>query len=112
MIAADGQAVAVAGGQPDLQVGPRDLDTAGQRRSAAVDAVKTISVHVVREAAGAADARYKHELLPRDAQVWQHLADLGQDGIVAATRAPAHFLVALEIVGLENLQTRRSWHGS
>ena len=68
VVAADRERVAVAGGDPDLEVGPRDLEAGGDRRRAAVDGVEAVGVHVVREAAGAADARDDHELLARDAR--------------------------------------------
>ncbi len=68
VVAADRQRVAVAGGDPHLEVGPRQLEAGGHRRRAAVDGVEAVGVHVVREAAGAADAGDDHELLARDAR--------------------------------------------
>src|SRR5260221_12166223 len=55
VVAADRQRVAVAGYQPDLELGPRGLDAGGDGGRAAVDRVKAVRVHVVREPARAAD---------------------------------------------------------
>ena len=49
VVAADRQAVAVAGDDPDVQLGPRQLQAGRERRCAAVDAVEAVRVHVVRE---------------------------------------------------------------
>ena len=69
VVAADGQAVAVAGDHPHLQLGPRALQSGGQGRGAAVDRVDAVGVHVVREAARAADAGDEDDVLPGDAQL-------------------------------------------
>ena len=60
VVAADGQRVAVARGDPHVEVRPRDLQPRGDRRRAPVDGVEAVGVHVVREAAGAADAGDDH----------------------------------------------------
>ena len=56
VIAADGQAVAVAGDHPDVEIGAGEFQAGGEGRRAAVDGVEAVGVHVVREPAGAADA--------------------------------------------------------
>ena len=99
VVAADGQAVAVAGDDPDVQVGPGQLQAGGEGRRPAVDGVEAVGVHVVGEAAGAADAGDEHDLLARHAEAGQRLLHLGEDGVVAAARAPADFLVAGEVLG-------------
>ena len=48
VVAADAQAVAVAGDDPHLELGARRLEPGGDRRRAAVDAVEAVGVHVVR----------------------------------------------------------------
>src|SRR5262249_53175409 len=55
-------------------------------------------VHVVREAAGAADARHDHELLPRHAELREDRLHGRQDRVVPAAGAPAYLLVGLEIL--------------
>jgi hypothetical protein len=67
VIAADGQGVAVAGGHPDFEIGARDLEAGGDGGRAAVNRVEAEGVHVIREAAGAADAGNEHEIFARDA---------------------------------------------
>ena len=62
VVAADRQAVAVAGDDPHLQVGPGHLQTGRHGRGPAVDGVEAVGVHVIREAARTADARDEHDL--------------------------------------------------
>ena len=63
VVAADGQPVAVAGDYPDLKIGPGHLEPGGNGRSPAVDRVETKGVHVIREPAGAADARDEDQFI-------------------------------------------------
>ncbi len=93
VVAADRERVAVAGDDPHRQLGPRRLEPGGDRRRAAVDGVEAVGVHVVREAARAADAGDEDEVLARDAELGQHLLHLREDRVVAAARAPADVLV-------------------
>src|SRR5207249_10203359 len=93
VVAADTEAVAVAGDDEDLEVTARCLEAGGYRRRAAVDAVEAVSVHVIRQAAGAADARDEDDLLPRHAEIGHQLLGLRQDRVVAAAGARSHFLV-------------------
>ena len=63
VVAADRQAVAIAGHNPHRKLGVRDLDTGRECGGAAVDRVEAIGVHVVGEAARAADAGHEHDVL-------------------------------------------------
>src|SRR5260370_41518959 len=98
VIAADAEAGAVTGDDEDLELGPRQLETGGDRGSPAVDGVESVRVHVVREAARAADPGDEHDGLPRDAEGGHHLLHRAQDRVVPAAGAPAHVLVGLEIL--------------
>ena len=100
MVAADRQAVAVAGDDPDLQFGLGDLDAGRHRRRPAVDRVEAVGVQIIGKPAGAADAGDEDEFLARDAQGGQDFLHLGEDGVVAAARAPADFLVAGETLAV------------
>src|ERR1700730_5410152 len=60
--------------------------------------METVCVHVIRKAAGASDARDEDRVLARHAQLRHHLLHLSQDRVVAAPRAPAHFLVGDEVL--------------
>jgi hypothetical protein len=62
MVAPDAEPVAVAGDDEDLEVRSRQLEPGGQRGRAPVDGVEPVGVHVVREPAGAADARDEHDI--------------------------------------------------
>ena len=78
--------------------GLASLQPGGERRGAAVDRVEAVGVHVVREAAGAADAGDEHHLLAGHAEGGEDLLHLGQDRVVAAAGAPADFLVGGEVL--------------
>ena len=67
VVAADGQAVAVARNLPygDVRVG--HLEAGGDGRGAPVDGLHGVGVHIVRKAAGAADAGDDGRLVGRDA---------------------------------------------
>ena len=98
VVAADRQRVAVARDHPDHEVRARGLEAGRERRRPPVDRVEPVGVHVVRQPAGAADARDEHDVLPRHAEVRHHLLGLGEDRVVAAARAPAHLLVGHEVL--------------
>ena len=93
VVAADRQRVAVTGHDPHRQVGPRGRHAGGQGGRAAVDAVHPVRVHVVDEAAGAADPCDEDRALRRHAQLRHKGLDGGEDRVVAAARAPARLLV-------------------
>ena len=65
----------------------------------AVDRVEAVARHIIRKAAGAADARDEYRFLACRAEVGHGPLDRLQHGIVAATRAPANFLIAGPILG-------------
>ena len=75
VVAADRQRVAVAGHDPDREVVARGGEAGGERGRAAVDAVHPVRVHVVGEAAGAADAGHEHDPVRRDAELGHQLLD-------------------------------------
>src|SRR5678815_2450630 len=69
------------------------------RQCAAVDTVEAVGLHVVREAARAADPRDEHRFLRAQPLVAAEPLHGGEDGVVAAARAPARHaaLVVLEL---------------
>ena len=107
VIAADAQSVAIAGDHPSEQVGANALQPRREGRSAAMDRVQPVGVHVVRKAARTADARDEHGLLAWDANLGQHLLHLCQNRIIATARTPPDVLVAGEVRRLENRQGSR-----
>ena len=98
VVAADREHVAVAAHDPDGQVGPGRGQPGRDRRRAAVDRVHPVGLHVVREARGAADAGDEDDLLAREAELGHEALHRGEDGVVAAARAPADLLVGLEVL--------------
>src|ERR1700674_2812043 len=76
----------------------RDLDAGRNGGSSAVNRMKAERIHVVREAARAADAGYDHEFFARNPQLRKHGLHGRENGVISATRTPADFLVRLEIL--------------
>ena len=109
MVAADGQRVAIARGYPNFQFRVGDFDSGGYRRCATMDRVEPVGVHVVREAAGATDARDHHEILPANAKLRKDGLHRREDGVIAAAGTPAHFLVGLKVFFRE-WRKRRGGH--
>ena len=97
VVAADAQRVAVTGHDPDREVLARGRQPGRQRGPAPVDAVHPVRVHVVREAARAADAGHEHDPLGRDPELREEGLHGREHRVVAAARAPARLLVGLEV---------------
>ena len=106
MVAADRERVAVAGHDPDRQLGARRFQAGRDRGRAAVDRMEAVRVHVVREAARAADAGKEDEVLARDAEVGEDALHLGEDRVVAAAGAPADVLIGLEVLARQRFPHR------
>src|SRR5438876_162250 len=79
VLVGDERVGAHAAGAPHPQLRPRDLEAGGHRGRPAVDGVEAVRVHVVREAAGAADAGDDHEALAGHAQLREHGLDGEED---------------------------------
>ncbi len=107
MIATNGKGVAVTRDHPDFEFRVGNLDTGGDSWGAAVDGVKAEGVHVIRKAAGAADAGNDHEIFAAHAEFGKHRLHRGENGVVAAAGAPADFLVGLKIFSCEGRQSGR-----
>src|ERR1700733_11041771 len=99
MIAPDAQAIPVARHDPDAQLGTAGLQTRSDSRSTAMDRMHSIGVHIIGEAAAAAYTRNDHYILPGNSQCRHDLLHLRKDGIIPATRTPAHFLIRGKIFG-------------
>ena len=99
VVAADRERVAVTRDDPHLHVGPAELDAGRDGGGTAVNPVEAVRVHVVGEAARAADARHEDELFLRDTESGQDFFHLRQDRIVPAARAPANLLIARKVLG-------------
>src|ERR1700691_1324402 len=97
--AAEGEGVAVAGDDPDVEVGTGDGQAGGDGGGPAVDGVETVGVHVIGEARRAADAGEEDGVLAGDAELGHEEADGGEDRVVAAARAPADLLVRGPVLG-------------
>ncbi len=98
VVAADRERVPVASDHPDAQIGVDRFQARGQRRRPTVDAVDAVGVHVIGEAARAADPRNEDDVFFWNPNIWEHLLHLGEDGVIATPGTPADFLVGYEVL--------------
>ena len=99
VVAANRQRVAVAGDDPDIEVRIGELHPRRHRRRAAVDGVEAVSFHIIRKARRAADAADEHRVFRRPADFRHGALHRLQYRIIAATGAPADFLIGFPILG-------------
>src|SRR6185503_1652469 len=97
VIAADRKRVPVSGDDPHRQLGVRSFYPGRDCRCSPVDAVKPVGVHVIGEAARAADPRYEHCVLALDTEFWHHLLNLREYRIISAAGTPSDLLIRHEI---------------
>ena len=88
MIAADGKRVAVAAENEDMQVRTRKRNAAGKRQRAAMNEMRAVRLHEIRETAGAADARDGGDFLVPHLALLNQLEIKREHGEVAAAGAP------------------------
>ena len=93
MVAADGEAVAVARHLPYGQFGVCGLHAGGYGASAPVYGVEAVGVQVVRHAARAAYARYDYRVVGLNSYFRHCFLQGGADGMVAAAGAETYVLV-------------------
>ena len=110
VVAADAEAVAIAGHEPQREFRAGDLESGRKGRGAPVDGVHPIGVHVVRKAARTADSRDEDDVLAGHAQFRKHLLDVAENRVIAAAGAPADGLIGSEI-RLGEVARDRSVHG-
>ena len=94
VVAADRQAVAVAGDHPHVEVGPGHGEAGGDGRGAAVDRCACRRCSCSTGTGSSSRCRDEHGVLGLHAELGHQHLDGEQDAVVAATRAPAHLLVA------------------
>ena len=104
VIAADRQRVAVAHHEPYVEFRIGQLGARGERRRAAVNGVEAVRGHVIGKSGGAADAGEEDQILQRNLQLRKRPVNVLDDGVIAAARAPADFLVGSVIGRLESFR--------
>ena len=57
---ADAAAVAITSADENVEIRPRHFDALGNGKRSTMNPVETVDVHIMRKAAGTADARYEH----------------------------------------------------
>src|SRR2546422_4132758 len=98
VVAADREPVAVPRHDEHLEIRARQPEPGGDGRRAAVDRMEPVGVHVVREAARAADPRDEDDVLLGDAEVRHRLLHRREDRVVPAPGAPPDVLIGLEVL--------------
>src|SRR5882672_9761692 len=88
MIAADGKGVAVTTEDEHMQVRPAQRNAAGKGKGAPVNVMRTVSLHEVGEAAGAANAGDGGDLFVPQLALLDQLEVKREHGEVAAAGAP------------------------
>ena len=73
VIAADGEGIAVAAEDKHIQILPRERDAGGKGQRAAVDIVRAVGLHKIREPATAADTGHGGKFLVMQAAVLDEL---------------------------------------
>ena len=88
MVAADGEAVAVAAEEKDVQVGPGQADAGRERDGAAVNEMRAVAVHEIREARGTTDPGEGDDLLVIELPFLEDFVIGSEHREVAAARTP------------------------
>ena len=88
MVAADGEAVAVAAEEKDVQVGPGQADAGGERDGAAVNEMRAVAVHEIGKARGTTDPGEGDDLLVIELPFLDDFVIGSEHGEVAAAGAP------------------------
>ena len=99
VVAADRERIAVAADDPDVEFRIGQLDAGGDRRRAAVNAVKAVAGDVIGKARGAADAGHEDGVFRDRLDIGQGLFHRLEDRIVAAAGAPTDLLVGGVVLG-------------
>ena len=101
MVAANGEQVAVAGVDHNVEIGIRQLESGGEGKRATVSGVEGIEVHVAGDASGAADAGDNRQVLDVDVGIHQGAREGIHAGADAAAGAPdvRDAIVAQERIG-------------
>lgn len=97
VVSTDGQGVSIPGNNPGREVWIHCTDAGSHSGRASVDGVKSVGVHVVGEAAGAADSGDHGEVFAGDPQFWEDLLYGREDRVVATAGAPADVLIGLKV---------------
>ena len=87
MVAADGEAVAVAAEQEDMQVRPGQADPGGERNRAPMNEMGAVAVHEIGKPRGTTDAGEGDDLLVIELAFLEHLV---KEASTAKSPQPGH----------------------
>ncbi len=88
MVAADGETVAVAAEQKDVQVRPGQTDAGGQRNGAAVNEVRAVAVDEIGKARRTTDPGEGDDFFVIEISFLENFVEGSEHGEIAATRTP------------------------
>jgi hypothetical protein len=88
MVSADGEGIAVAAKDEEIEVLPAEGDAGGKGQRAAVNEMDAVALHKIRETAAATNAGDGGDFLVMDAAVLDELEIECEHGEIAATGAP------------------------
>ena len=96
----DAATVSVTGIYEHTEFRPSKLDALGYGKRAAMNAVKAVCVHVMRQSARTSDARHEYRFFREKFFVAAQSLDGGEDRIIAAAGAPSRnpFLIIFDLV--------------
>ena len=97
VVATDSHGVAVAHVHPNTEFGVGQFHAGSDSAGAAVNAVETVGVDIIRNTGRASDAGYHADILFFVASFGERVQHRGKNGVVTASGAPLNHLVAGEI---------------
>src|SRR4029077_10682713 len=92
MVAADGETVAVAAEEEDVQVGPGQADATRERDGAAVNEVGAVAVDEIGKARRATDAGEGDDLFVLELAFLDHFVEGGEHGEIATPGTPGRVI--------------------
>src|SRR5262249_19776910 len=98
MISTDAKSISISSDYPNVQIRIARFDSGSDRRSAAMNAMHSVGIHVIRETAGASDSGHKHKFFASNTQIGKNFLRLRENRIISAARAPSDLLVRHEIL--------------
>src|SRR5690554_5422716 len=97
MVATNGKRISVTGDDPYIQIRISQLCAGRYRWRTAMDRMEPVCFHIIWETEGTADAADEQRIFGAHTQFRHGPLNRFQDSIVAATGAPAYFLVGFPV---------------
>src|SRR5436853_6744568 len=92
MISADRKRIAVTAESKHVQVRARERNAAREGQGAAMNEMRAVCLHEIRKSRTATDARHGRDFLVPDFALLDQFEIKGEDGKIAAARAPRRMI--------------------